>query len=607
MVARGVSLALVSVREISKRFGAEPLFSDFSFTIDEDARIGLIGPNGAGKSTLLKILVGLEEVDSGTLSRKRGLKSLWIDQESAVPSGVSAREFLFKNALAAGLSADEASGLIASALGKATITDPEVMASDLSGGQRKRLHLSRLFLERPDLVFLDEPTNHLDLEGIIWLEGLLRDANFAWILISHDRFFLDRTAKTVVELSGVFPGYFLQTQGGYSTHIEKRDQWIETQKSESQSLANKVRRENEWLAKGPKARTTKQQARIDEAMRLQADLSELRGRLNRNQQSDIEFSASGRKTRKLVELVNLSIVRGERTLVKDLSHTFTAKSRTGIIGKNGSGKSSLLKTISKELTASSGEVKHAVDLSVVYFDQHREALDPTWSLKRALGDGGDAVVFQGRSLHIVSWARRFQFDNDQLDTPVAQLSGGERARLLVARLMLKSGDVLILDEPTNDLDIDTLEVLEASLLEFPGAIIMVSHDRHLLTKVCTHFIGLDGEGRASSVASYEQWEKEVFKSKGQARDLKSGASRNKKEARKLSFKEAFELEEAEALIAKTEERISSLEQDLERSSSRGDSAETTKIYKKLSEERDVLERTYARWADLEEKKASLES
>ena len=594
-------MALVSVKDISKRFGSEPLFSDFSFSIDENAGIGLIGPNGAGKSTLLKILVGLEDLDDGTLSRKRGLKTLWIDQDSTVPENVTARDFLLKHAVASGLPADEASGL-----GKSNIFDPEVLASSLSGGQKKRLHLSRMFLERPDLVFLDEPTNHLDLEGIIWLEGILKEANFAWVLISHDRYFLDRTAKTIVELSGVFPGYFFQTNGGYSTHIEKRGLWIEAQKSESQSLANKVRRENEWLLKGPKARTTKQQARIDEAMRLQADLSELKSRLNRTQQSEIEFSASGRKTKKLVELIDLKVSRGDRTLINGMSYTISARSRTGIIGKNGSGKSSLLKTISRELSPSGGDIKYAQDLSVVYFDQHREALDPTWTLKRALGDGGDAVVFQGRSLHIVSWARRFQFDNDQLETPVAQLSGGERARLLVARLMLKSADVLILDEPTNDLDIDTLEVLEASLLEFPGAIIMVSHDRHLLTKVCTHFLGIDGQGGFTAVASYEQWEKEVFKGRAGTREVAPSSGKGERKQKKLSFKEQFELEETEGLIAKTEERILILERRLEQSSGSGNASETASLYAELTAERNVLERTYMRWADLEEKKANLD-
>lgn len=600
-------MALVSVKDISKRFGSEPLFTDFSFSIDENAGLGLIGPNGAGKSTLLKILIGMEDLDGGTLSRKRGLKTLWIDQDSSVPENVSARDFLFKHAVASGLSADEATGLIASALGKSSITDPEVLASSLSGGQKKRLHLSRMFLERPDLVFLDEPTNHLDLEGIIWLEGILREANFAWVLISHDRYFLDRTAKTIVELSGVFPGYYFQTNGGYSTHIEKRGLWLEAQKSESQSLANKVRRENEWLLKGAKARTTKQQARIDEAMRLGAELSELKGRLNRTQQSDIEFSASGRKTKKLVELIDLKVSRGDRTLIQGMSYTISARSRTGIIGKNGSGKSSLLKTISRELEPSGGEIKYAQDLAVVYFDQHREALDPTWTLKRALGDGGDAVVFQGRSLHIVSWARRFQFDNDQLETPVAQLSGGERARLLVARLMLKSADVLILDEPTNDLDIDTLEVLEASLLEFPGAIIMVSHDRHLLTKVCTHFLGIDGQGGYTAVASYEQWEKEVFKGRGGSKELPSSSGKSERKQKKLSFKEQFELEETEGLIAKTEERILILERRLEQSSGKGDAAQTASLYAELTAERNILERTYMRWADLEEKKSNLDA
>lgn len=599
-------MPLISVQEISKRFGAEPLFTELNFGVDEAAKIGLIGPNGAGKSTLLKILIGLEEADSGTVSRQRGIKTLWLDQDSLVPEGVTARDFLMNHAKTAGIPSEEREGLIASALGKASILSPDVLASSLSGGQKKRLHLARLFVESPDLAFLDEPTNHLDLEAVLWLEDLLREANFAWVLISHDRYFLDRTVRTTVELSGIYPGYYMRSESGYSTHVEKRDLWLQSQISESQSLANKLRRENEWLARGAKARTTKQQARIDEAMRLAKEHGELNKRLAKRRQADIEFQSSGRKTKKLIELVDVQVKRGENTLVEKLSLTVTAQSRIGIMGKNGSGKSSLLKTMAKEIPPQQGEVKWAQDLSVIYFDQHREALDPQWYLRRALGDGGDAVVFQERSIHIVSWARRFQFDADQLDTPVGQLSGGERARVLVARLMLKSADVLILDEPTNDLDIETLEVLEQSLSEFSGAVIIVSHDRHLITKVSTTFIGINGEGRTSLTASYEQWEREIVRGKTGERPTTAQGSRSEKKSKKLSYKELLELDQCEKQITHLESEIVDLEAALEQSSVNSQNDETLRIYTELDEKRNKLEAIYNRWSELEEKKASLE-
>jgi len=606
-IKNGVIVALISVQEMSKQFGAEPLFDGLNFSIESGAKLGLVGPNGAGKSTLMKILVGFEQADSGSVSRQRGLKTLWIDQDSNVPDGITARDFLMGYASAAAIPVEQRTGAVASALGKANILDPEALASSLSGGQKKKLHLARLFVEEPDLAFLDEPTNHLDLEAVLWLESVLRDAPFAWVLISHDRYFLDRTVRTIVELSGIYPTYYMRTDGNYSAHIEKRTLWLESQISESQSLANKLRRENEWLARGAKARTTKQQARIDEAFNIAKEHAELSKRLAKRTQADLEFHSSGRKTKKLIELKSVRIQRADSILVEDLSLVITSGSRIGIMGKNGSGKSSLLKTIAKELAPLTGQVNWAQDLSVVYFDQHREALDPQWSLRRALGDGGDAVVFQSRSIHIVSWARRFQFNAGQLDTPVKQLSGGERARVLIARLMLKAADVLILDEPTNDLDIETLEVLEQSLQDFSGAVIVVSHDRQLISKVSEMFVGINGYGATSITASYDQWEREFMKGKSPGKHFALSPSKGEKKAKKLSYKEQLELEQCEKQIVSLEEAILNLENDLEMSSLSSNTEETLRFYTQLNEKRNLLESTYSRWSELEEKKALLEA
>ena len=357
----------------------------------------------------------------------------------------------------------------------------------------------------PDVLLMDEPTNHLDVEGILWLERLLRAEARAFLVVSHDRRFLEAVTSRMIEINRSYPTGVFEAKGHYSDFLEQRDAALQAQANYEASLANRVRREVEWLRRGPKARTTKAKSRIDSAGRLIEELNSADARKDQGT-AGINFTASGRRSKQLVEATQLCKSLGGRPIVKDLDLLLGPGQRLGLLGPNGSGKSTLLKLIAGTLKPDSGTITRADKLRVVTFEQHRESLDQSSSLRRSLAPHGDAVVYQDRSIHLVSWAKRFLFRPEQLDLPVSRLSGGEQARLLIARLMLQPADLLILDEPTNDLDIPTLDVLEDSLLEFPGALMLVTHDRWLLDRVSTILLAMDGTGQTEWFADYAQWE-----------------------------------------------------------------------------------------------------
>jgi ABC transport system ATP-binding/permease protein len=597
---------LLNAQNITKAFGPRPLFRELSFTVDEDARIGLIGPNGAGKSTLLQILAGEVEPDSGELSMRKRTRTSYVAQISDFETGQTVWSVMEDAVRDARVPAAEWDRNIRETLGRAGFEDFAVAAASLSGGWRKRLAIARAIAIAPDVLLLDEPTNHLDLEGIEWLEGMLNDAPFASVTISHDRYFLEAVALEVAEINPAYPDGILRTRGNYSRFLEDKEAFLEAQQRRQESLENRVRTEIAWLRRGPKARATKAKARIDNAHALIGELAEVTAR-NRAATTDIEFSDSGRQSKRLVALDQLGYEVNGRTLFHDLTFPLTAGMRVGLVGPNGSGKTTILRLLRGELQPTSGTVERANALRIVYFDQNRQ-LDASLTLRRALAPDSDSVVYQDRVIHVASWASRFLFTGEQLNQPVANLSGGERARVLLAKLMLEPADLLLLDEPTNDLDIATLEILEESLLEFRGALVLVTHDRYLLDRVSTVVLGLDGLGNAGRFADYLQWE--AWRDEHQQeRDTleRAAATVQKADAaqtrKKLSYLEAREYETIEARIADAEAALHRAQAAADDPAIASDAPQLQHALHELSGAQAEIDTLYTRWAELESKLA----
>lgn len=601
---------IINAQKISKAFGAEPLFQDVSFTVSELDRIGLVGPNGSGKSTLLRIFAGTEEPDSGNIAVRKRLRLSYVEQDSQFKAGETVRSVV-KRARESSANMDSAHGAhFAETLGRAGFEDLEAEEAALSGGWQKRLAIVEALAQAPDVLLLDEPTNHLDLAGIEWLETLLDEAVFACVVVSHDRYFLENVATEMAELSRVYPGGLLRVRGNYSAFLEKKEEFLHAQSKRQEALENLVHSEIEWLRRGAKARTRKSKARIDKAGELMSELADLNAR-TRSATAQIDFSATDREGKRLIELENVTCEIGDRTLFERLTFIITAGMRVGLVGPNGSGKTSLLRLLRGEWTPSGGDIRRADWLRIVYFDQSRQ-LDTTMTLRRALAPDGDSVVYQDRVIHVASWATKFLFTGEQLSQPVERLSGGERARVLIAQLMLQPADVLLLDEPTNDLDIPTLEILEESLLEFCGSLVLVTHDRYMLDRVSNVVLGLDGEGGAESFADYAQWESWQKERKQAA--IASGHSTRRVPAfadsslpvkKKLSYLEAREYAGIEQRIADAEQVLASKRAELENPAIVSDAFRLVAAHSDMEGAQKDLEALYARWAELEDKAGNL--
>ncbi|HVT04967.1 MAG TPA: ABC-F family ATP-binding cassette domain-containing protein [Thermoanaerobaculia bacterium] len=593
---------LLSCEEMGKSYTSRPLFDNLTFALFDGDHVGLVGPNGSGKSTLLKILAGVEQPDSGTRTIRKGIRVGYVPQDPVFAPGKSAEQVLME-ALDSDLRLEdyEKHGRTAMALGKAGFVDPEIQTDVLSGGWRKRLAIARELALSPDVLLLDEPTNHLDVEGILWLEALMKSEPEAFIVVSHDRYFLENVARRMLELSPVYPEGLLQVEGRYTDFLERRDELLRNQASYQETLANLVRREMEWLRRGPKARTTKSKARIQSAGKLIDDLSESRER-SRVSSAKIDFTASDRKTKRLWVGRDLRKSFGGKNIVDGLDLLLTAGTRLGVLGPNGSGKTTLLRMMTGEVEPDGGTIEVANQLRVVYFEQNRESLDPNMTLKRALAPEGDSVVFRDRLLHVASWAKKFLFRPEQLETSVSRLSGGEKARIVLARLMLQPADLLILDEPTNDLDIPTLDVLEESLLDFPGALVLVTHDRYLIDRISTQILALDGRGGTEMFADYGQWEANR-RTSGPVRKNEPGdrGGNDKPKTKKLTFKEQREWEEMERTLHGAEGRLEEARRRAEDPSVATDAHALHSRFAELAAVQSEVDHLYARWAELEAK------
>ncbi len=495
-------------------------------------------------------------------------------------------------------------------------------AASLSGGWRKRLAIAEALVSEPDVLLLDEPTNHLDLAGIEWLEELLKTSSFAAVTVSHDRYFLEATSNQIVELNRVYADGLLRVKGNFSRFLEEKQAYLEAQNRQMESIRNRVRTEIEWLRRGPKARTTKSKARIDTANAMIGQLAQMEGRTTVSS-AGIDFAASRRKTKRLVEFAGVACEvpagtaneadpksKTSRRLFSGLDFALTAGLKVGLVGPNGSGKTTLLRMLRGEIEPVEGSIRRAEGLRLVYFSQMRE-LDETVTLRRALAPEGDSVIHQGRPVHVASWAARFLFNGEQLNQPVKNLSGGERARVLIARLMLEPADVLLLDEPTNDLDIPTLEILEDNLLEFPGALVLVTHDRYLLNRVATTVVGLDGRGGIGTFADFAQWETWIEETGDQAsaaRDQAVATNRSQPQPgngsgtkKKLSYLEAREFASIEERVEKSDERLSRARMRVEDPAIASDAGALQEALAELEQAQEENDNLYARWAELTER------
>jgi ATP-binding cassette subfamily F protein uup len=595
---------LLGVQELTRTFGPRPLFSGLSFDLRAGERVGLIGPNGSGKTTLLRLLAGRDEPDAGTRTVRRGTRLGYVAQDDTFAAGLSVRDVVLAALADEGLEEHERDTRAAITFTQVGFTDPEQPAATLSGGWRKRLALARELVRAPDYLLLDEPTNHLDLPGILWLQKLLQGASFGYLVATHDRAFLRAVADQVLEINRVYPDGYFRTTGTYGDFLERREQFLESQARQQEAVANQVRRETEWLGRKESAQRSKSSARIEAAARRRQELADVQ---YRNAASSgmpgIDFVATGRQTRKLLTGRGLTMSLGGKPLFANLDVLLTPGMRLGLLGANGSGKSTLLRVLAGEIAPDAGTLTRAEGLRTVVFEQGRATLDPAVPLRKALCPNGDTVVFRDRPLHVAAWAKQFLFRAEHLDTLVGDLSGGEQARVRIAQLMLRPADLLLLDEPANDLDIPALEVLEESLAEFPGALVLVSHDRELMDDLCTEVIGLDGRGGAAPYGSVSQWLAAYEQATSEPRVAKAAKTPppTAPRAKKLSYREQQEYEQMEAAILAAEEDVSRQQAAVERAAGAGHVA-LTAACRALEEAQGAVEKLYARWQELEAKR-----
>jgi ATP-binding cassette subfamily F protein uup len=622
---------ILNVQSVTKQFGATPLFRNISLTVEDGDRIGLIGPNGAGKSTLLAVLAGQVEPDSGELAVRKRARAAYVPQDSRFASGLTVRQVLEAALAAAHVNESEREGRLRELTGRAGFADLNAEAAALSGGWRKRLAITQAMVVEPEVMLLDEPTNHLDLAGIEWLEELLKSSSFAAVTVSHDRYFLESTSSQIIELNRIFADGLLRVKGNFSRFLEEKQAYLESQSRQQDSLRNQVKTEIEWLRRGPKARTTKSKARIDTANDLIGQLAAMDARTTVTS-AGIDFEASQRKTKRLVEFEGVACdvpastesnpkneAKSEpsRRLFTGLNFILTAGMKVGLVGPNGSGKTTFLRLLRGEIEPAEGSIRRAEALRLVYFSQMRE-LDESLTLRRALAPEGDSILYQGRVVHVASWAARFLFTGEQLNQPVRNLSGGERARVLIAKLMLEPADVLLLDEPTNDLDIPTLEILEENLLDFPGALVLVTHDRFLLNRVASTVLGLDGRGHTGKFADYAQWEDWIEEQDGltqgkSARRADGSGSAGSNSAqragtasgsggkKKLSYHEAREFAAIEQKVEESDARLAAARDRVELPEIASNAAALQEALLELDAAQHENDTLYARWAELTEK------
>lgn len=603
---------LITLLKVSLSYGHHALLDKADLIIAEGERIGLIGRNGTGKSSLLRLLDGRTEADDGEIQRQSGLKVITVEQEPELDPDLTVLESIAGDYLK---TEDWAKPARAQAIIDDLGLNPEAKIAGLSGGTRKRIALARAFVEDADLLLLDEPTNHLDFEGINWLEQQVKQNNINCVIITHDRRFLDNVTNRIVELD---LGQLFSFPGNFSRWQDYKAEWLEAQAKEQERFDKFLAQEEVWIRKGIEARRTRNEGRV---RRLKALRVERQARRERQGNVSFAIDAGDRSGKIVAELKNISHRFGDKEVIRDYSTTILRGDRIGLIGPNGVGKTTLLKIILGLLEPKEGTVKLGTNLNIAYFDQMREQLDENAKLTEVINPGSEWVEIGDKRLHVMSYLGDFLFSPARAQSPVSTLSGGERARLLMARLFARPANVLVMDEPTNDLDIETLELLEELIQEFKGTVLLVSHDRSFLDNVVTQTIAYEGDATwRDYVGGYEDWlaqtklkahtEKTTETPKANENtetDTKSAEDNKRRNTRsnRISPWEQKELDELPEKIAQLESKQAALSEQLSHPDTYADGSDKAKaIQDKLESLNQELEKLFERWETLESKDPS---
>ena len=595
-------MPIVSLDHIKMAYGHVPLLDEENLLIEAGERLCVLGRNGTGKSTLLQIIGGTVVPDAGTVWRQPGLRIARLEQD--VPLSTDRTVF---DVVADGFTelahvdrwhVDVSVDMVIARLG----LPADAVVSTLSGGWRRRVLLARAHVAQPDLLLLDEPTNHLDIEAMMWLESFLDDYRGAVVFVTHDRAFLQRVATRIVELDR---GRLTSWPGDYETFLEKKEAWLANEAIQHEKFDKKLAQEEAWLRQGIKARRTRDEGRVRALMAMRKERAERRSQMGAVR---LQGELAERSGQVVFEADRISKSFDGRAVVRDASFRVMRRDRVGLIGPNGSGKTTLLRMLMGELEPDSGEVRLGTNVQIAYYDQQREQLDPERTVFETVGDGNDTVTVNGRTQHVHGYLRDFLFDAARANSPVKALSGGERNRLLLARLLTRPANVLVLDEPTNDLDLETLELLEAYLVDWPGTLLLVSHDRVFIDHVVTSTLVFEGDGRVQEyVGGYEDWLRQRTTDQPAAGDFapKTATKPNRSVTKKLSFKEQRELEELPPRIAEMESEQERLHARIASPAFyKEPSDDIARALARVDELKDSLHTAYARWDELDSRTKS---
>jgi ATP-binding cassette subfamily F protein uup len=633
-------MPLVTLDQVSVAFGHLPLLAEATLRIDRGERVCVVGRNGAGKSTLLRIISGEQRADAGTIWTEPGLRIARLDQDVSIATDRTVfdvvaealgdlSDLVARYHHAAVQVAEHGSPALLDKLGRLQHSleqadgwrieqrvelvlsrlelPADVHVDTLSGGWRRRVLLARALAAEPDVLLLDEPTNHLDIEAIVWLETFLADYPGALVFVTHDRAFLQRVATRIVEIDR---GRLTSWPGDYATFLRRKDEWLASETVAQEKFDKRLAEEEAWLRQGVKARRTRNEGRVRALMAMREERA---GRREQAGTVRLQIESAGRSGQMVLEADHVDKTFGLKDVVRDFSARIMRGDRVGLIGPNGSGKTTLLRLLLGELAPDRGEVRRGANVEAAYYDQQREQLDPDRTVFDTLGDGNDTVTVNGRSRHVNAYLRDFLFPPERAQSPVRALSGGERNRLLLARLFTRPANLLVLDEPTNDLDLETLELLEAQLSEWAGTLLLVSHDRAFLDNVVTSTFVFEGSGRVEEyLGGYADWLRQrvplAVASPTPSTKPVERAPRARVASTKLSYREQRELDDLPARIEalETEQRTlgaTMAEPEFYRQPAAAINAALARVQ---SIERELVE-LYARWDALDSRSPSRSS